>query len=221
MYRDRSDAGRVLAGLLEKYRPESPVVVALPRGGVVVGAEVAEALDAPLEILLVRKLGAPQHAELAIGAVVDLGDSRGPTILLDPLAERLGVPQEYIHAEAAREASEIRRREAVYRDGRAAIDLHGRTIILVDDGIATGSTVRAALRAIRRAEPARLILAVPVAPAHTLELLRDEADEVICPLATEDFRAVGEFYEDFSQTDDAEVIELLDLSRGREPKGTP
>jgi putative phosphoribosyl transferase len=221
MYRDRREAGRVLAGLLEKYRTDQPVIVALPRGGVVVGAEIANTLDAPLEILLVRKLGAPRHEELAIGAVVDLGDPRGPTILLDPLAQRLGIPDDYIRAEAARQAEEIRRREAAYRDGHPAIDLHGRTVILVDDGIATGSTVRAALRAIRRAEPARLILSVPVAPSHTLELLRDEADEVLCPLAPEDFRAVGEFYEDFSQTDDAEVIELLEHARGREPKGTP
>jgi putative phosphoribosyl transferase len=221
MYHDRAEAGRLLASMLEPYRAQTPVIVALPRGGVVVGAEVAESLGAPLDILLVRKIGAPTQPELAIGAVVDLGALEGPTVLLDPIAQRVGATREYLHDAIQQEIAEIRRRESVYRGDRPPIDLAGRAVILVDDGIATGSTTRAALRAIRQAGPFRLILAVPVAPPQTLARLRQDADEVVCPLSPEEFRAVGEFYEDFTQTSDAEVIELLERAQGREPKGTP
>ena len=219
MYRDRRDAGRRLALELEPQRHLSPVIVALPRGGVVVGAEVAEGLGAPLDILIVRKLGAPGHAELGIGAVVDLGGAcgaSGPEVFLDDLARRLRVPQSYVGAEVALQVEEARRRERAYRGDRPPLDLRHRVVILVDDGIATGSSTRAALRALRRCEPERLVLAVPVGPPETIESMRGEADEVVCPLMPDWFRAVGEFYEDFSQTTDEEVIELLDKSWGRE-----
>lgn len=219
MYRDRHDAGRRLATEVEPYRHLSPVVVALPRGGVVVGYEVAEALAAPLDILIVRKLGAPGHAELGIGAVVDLGGAcgvSGPEVLLDDLSRRLRIPGGYIEAEVDRQVEEAGRRERVYRGERPPMDLRQRVVILVDDGIATGSSTRAALRALRRCEPERLVLAVPVGPPETVGSMRREADDVVCPLTPDGFRAVGEFYENFSQTADEEVIGLLDQSWGRE-----
>jgi putative phosphoribosyl transferase len=214
VFRDRADAGRQLAGVLDGLRDQSAVVIGLPRGGVVVAAEVAQALDAPLDILVVRKLGSPYQPELGIGAVVD-GDA--PQILLEPdLVQRLGVDEQYIRDEARRQVEEIHRREAAYRGGRPATPLEGRTVIVVDDGVATGVSTRIALRALRAKRPARLILAVPVGAPETLRSLQAEADEVIALEAPDDFRAVGQFYTDFDQTSDEEVIELLERARGRE-----
>lgn len=214
MFRDRAEAGRRLAQALERFRAERPVVIGLPRGGVVVAAEVAAALDAPLDILVVRKIGAPDQMELAIGAVVD-GET--PRTLIDhDMIRRLGVPESYLREEINAQVDEIRRREAAYRAGRAAIPLRGRTVIVADDGVATGASTRVALRAIRAKGPARLILAVPVGAPETLADLRREADEVVALLAPEGFRAVGQFYENFEQTEDDQVIALLEKARGRE-----
>ncbi|MEX2217641.1 MAG: phosphoribosyltransferase [Phycisphaerales bacterium] len=224
MYRDRHDAGRRLAQELEPYRAMSPVIVALPRGGVVVGHEVASALDAPLEILTVRKLGAPNHAELAIGAVVDLSGAcggDGPEVLVDELAGRLGVGPDYIEEEVGRQLAELRRREEAYRGGQPRVDLRSRVLILVDDGIATGSTTRAALRALRRCSPQRLILAVPVGPPEAIEAMKSEADDVVCPVMPQWFRAVGEHYEDFSQTTDDQVVALLQRAWARQHRDAP
>jgi putative phosphoribosyl transferase len=222
MFRDRADAGRQLAQMLAPYAAERPVIVALPRGGVVVGFEAARALRAPLEILVVRKLGAPRHEELAIGAVVDAqsGGEQGertadaPLVVLDQeLIGYLQVPPGYIASETMRQIEEIRRRERAYRGGRAPLALEGRMVILIDDGIATGSSTRAALRALRERGPARLILGVPVAAPESLRSLSREADEVVCVIAPSPFGAVGAFYENFAQTTDDEVIDLLERSR--------
>jgi putative phosphoribosyl transferase len=217
-FQDRSDAGRQLAQRLMHLRVEQPVVLALPRGGVVVGYEVARALQAPLDIIAVRKIGAPQQPEFGIGAVVD-GDE--PEILLDDRAvRRIGIGREDLRARIEPELHEIRRRERLYRGAEPRVDVRGRTVILVDDGIATGSSVRAALRALRRANPGKLVLATPVAPPQALAALRCECDEVLCLLTPASFRAVGELYDDFEQTSDDEVIDLL--RRAREPqRGAP
>jgi putative phosphoribosyl transferase len=210
-FRDRVDAGRKLAARLSPLRGEKPIVLALPRGGVVVGYEIARVLDAPLDIIAVRKIGAPFHPEFGIGALVD-GDE--PELLLDEESVRVvGATRDELDAQIERELREIRRREELYRGKRPRADVRGRTVIVVDDGIATGSSVRAALRAMRRAAPARLVLATPVAPPHTLESLRRECDEAVCLFSPAWFRAVGEFYGDFDQTTDEEVIELLGRAR--------
>lgn len=206
-FADRADAGRRLAERLRPYAREDPVVVALPRGGVVVAYEVATVLDAPLDILVVRKLGAPHQAELGIGAVVD---AESPTVTLyDELVRRLGVSREHIDREVREQVDEIRRRELEYRGDRPPVDVRGRTVILVDDGIATGSSVRAALRALRARGPAKVVLAVPVAAPESLDSVRPEADEVVSLAAPPWFRAVGQFYRDFDQTTDEEVVQLL------------
>ena len=210
-FRNRVHAGRCLARQLTHLQDEDPIVLALPRGGVVVGFEVASALDAPLDIVTVRKIGAPFHREYGIGALVD-GDE--PELLLDrDRLEMLGVTDEQLRAVIEHELSEIHRRERLYRAGKPRIDLRDRVIIVVDDGIATGSSIRAALRGLRRMNPRRLVLAVPVAPPDTIESLRNECDEIVCLLLPPGFRAVGEFYEDFEQTNDDEVIALLQESR--------
>jgi putative phosphoribosyl transferase len=206
-FENRSDAGRQLAQRLLHLKSEQPVVFALPRGGVVVGYEIARALDAPLDIIAVRKIGAPQHPEFGIGALVD-GDE--PEILLDEHTVRaIGITQDDLSAQIHRELHEIRRRERLYRGDEPRIDVRDRTAIVVDDGIATGSSVRAALRALRRNSPGRLVLATPVAPPQTLASLRRDCDEAVCLLSPRQFRAVGEFYQDFEQTSDDEVIALL------------
>jgi putative phosphoribosyl transferase len=207
MFADRADAGRQLAGALAGFRDAGPVILALPRGGVPVGFEVARALAAPLDLLLVRKIGAPHHAELGIGAVVD---GEPPEVVLDQELLRLVAPKPgYVEARTALELAEIRRRRIAYLGGRPPPALAGRGIIIVDDGIATGNTARAALRALRRHGPARLVLAVPVAPSEAVASLAREADEVICLRQPADFRAVGAHYQDFTQTTDEEVIALL------------
>jgi putative phosphoribosyl transferase len=207
MFRDRSDAGCQLAVRLTSFRAHDPVVLALPRGGVPVGAEIARALDAPLDVVLVRKIGVPFQPELALGAVVD-GDE--PELVIDTqLMALLAIPESYVQEQRERQLREIERRRQSYLEGRAPVAVGGRAAIVVDDGIATGSTMRAALLAIRRRQPARLVLAVPVAPPETIAALRREVDEIVCLSTPEIFGAIGQFYADFRQLGDAEVIGLL------------
>ena len=205
-FRDRHDAGRRLAARLSSYAGRGDVcVLALPRGGVPVGYEVARALGAPLDLFLVRKLGVPGHEELAMGALA----SGGVRVLNERVVSQLRVPPAAIEHVAAREGQELERRERAYRGDRPPPRVRGRTVILVDDGLATGSTMRAAAEALKALHPARLVVAVPVAAAETCHELRAEVDEVVCDLTPEPFYAVGLWYEDFSQTTDDEVRELL------------
>jgi predicted phosphoribosyltransferase len=205
-FRNRTDAGRQLAEKLAAYanRPDG-LVLALPRGGVPVGCEVARALGAPLDVFLVRKLGVPGYEELAIGAVA----TGGVRVLNDEIVRGLGISDHEIDAAAARELQELARRERLYRGDRAPPDVAGRTVILVDDGLATGATMRAAIRASRQQQPARIVVAVPTASTDTSETLKTEADDVVCAMTPEPFFAVGHWYEDFTQTTDDEVRELL------------
>ncbi|WEX74105.1 phosphoribosyltransferase [Sinorhizobium numidicum] len=208
---DRADAGRQLAAVLAKYGQSHPLVLALPRGGVPVAFEIAKVLQAPLELLLVRKIGAPGYPEYGIGAVVDGSD---PQLVINDEAMRVVNPLAgYIEAEKGRQLHEIERRRRVYQGDRPAPPTKGRTVIVVDDGIATGGTVKAALKALRRAETERIILAVPVAPGDALEDLKADTDEIVCLVTPESFRAVGLHYEDFDQTSDDEVVRLLEKSR--------
>jgi len=217
MFTNRKEAGVKLAEALAKYKSESPVVLAVPRGGVPVGYEVAHALDAPLDIIVARKLGAPGEPELGLGAVVD-GD-HPETVLNQNVVAALGVSEQYLRAEIESQLREIRRRQKTYRKGRPAVEVTGRTVIIIDDGIATGGSIRAALRGVRRLRPKKVVLAVPVAPPETIEALRPEADDVVCLGTPADFVAIGEFYQDFSQTEDEEVIRLLEAAahRGKLP----
>ena len=207
IFSDRQEAGQRLARQLLRLRAEVPVVLALPRGGVPVAFEVARVLEAPLDVVLVRKIGAPGQPELAAGAVVD-GD-RPEVVLNEDIVRAFGVTREYIDREVSRQSGENERRRALYCSGRVRVGLAGRVVIVVDDGIATGATVRAALRAIQRAEPRKLMLAVPVAPPETVADLRSEVDELVCLLQPEQFGSIGRFYADFGQVDDAEVVRLL------------
>lgn len=207
LFRDRADAGRVLAQRLKAYANRADVLVlALPRGGVPVAFEVAEALDAPLDIFIVRKLGVPGHEELAMGALA----TGGVRVVNDDVVSQLGLSDAVIDAVAAQEERELERRERAYRGARAAPDVRGRTVILVDDGLATGATMRAAAAALRKQQPARLIVAVPVAASQTCDNLRTEVDEIVCGATPEPFLGVGRWYRDFSQTTDEEVRLLLE-----------
>lgn len=209
MYRDRIDAGQRLARLLEKYREGNPLVLALPRGGAVVGSCVAQALDCPLDVIVARKLGAPQQPEFGFGAVAPDG-----VCVIDQEAVRmLGLADEQVEEIVAAETAEMQRRAAAYRGDQPPLDIAGRTAILVDDGLATGVTARAAIAALRRAGPRQLVLAVPVAPPDTAAAIRPLVDDLICPLTPAGFRAVGQWYENFEQTSDYEVIELLRQNR--------
>jgi predicted phosphoribosyltransferase len=206
-FSDRTDAGQQLAKALARYRQDKPVVLALPRGGVPVAAEIATALGAPLDLVLVRKIGVPYQPELAAGAVVDGGS---PVVVRNEDIIRLAGVSEADFAEIRdRELAEIERRRKLYLGDRAHPALKDRTVIVVDDGIATGATTRAALRAIRTRKPRKLVLAVPVGPTSTLAELRDEADDIVCLEDHENFGAIGLFYADFSQVADAVVTDLL------------
>lgn len=215
-YRDRREAGEILARQLEhlRNRPET-IVLALPRGGVPVAAVVAEALDAPLDVLVVRKLGVPGHAELAMGAIA----SGGARVLNDTVLRTHGILRESISRVEDDERRRLERREAIYRGDRPYPDLAGRTVIVVDDGVATGATMKAAIRALHQHDPARVVAAVPVAPAETLAALRREADEVVCPRTPTPFWAIGQWYVDFGQTGDEEVERLLADAWARRPQG--
>jgi putative phosphoribosyl transferase len=205
VFRDRRDAGRRLATELAQMDLDRPVIVALPRGGVPVAYEVAAALGAPLDVLAVRKLGAPGHPEFGVGAVAE--DDVG---VLDPrTAGSVGMEGDVLEAAIARESAELRRRVAVYRDGRPPVPLQGRTAVIVDDGVATGLTDLAALRAVRKRGAARVVVAVPVGAPPSLSMLRDEADDVVCLCAPTDLGGVGRWYDDFSQVPDEVVVRLL------------
>ena len=211
LFVDRRDAGRRLAAALSRYRDSRPVVLALPRGGVPVGFEVAEALAAPLDVLIVRKIGAPGHSELGIGAIVDGNEPQ--LVLNDEVVRQVRPPPGYIEDEMRRQLAEIERRRRRYVGDRAGVPVDGRTAIVVDDGIATGGTVRAALRGLARNRPLSLVLAVPVAPADSLAELAGECDDIVCLETPEPFYAVGPHYRDFTQTEDDEVIRLLAEAR--------
>lgn len=214
-FHDRVEAGRRLATALGHLQKAHPLVLALPRGGVPVAAEVARALAADLDLLLVRKLGAPGHPELGIGALVDGADPH--VVLNEEVVRQVRPSQAYLREEMARQLEEIERRRRAYMGDAAPIPVRGRTVIVVDDGIATGGTVRAALLGLRRAAPARLVLAVPVAPADTIDALQDECDEIVCLAQPDPFFAVGIHYEVFDQTSDAEVVALLAKVRAAAP----
>jgi predicted phosphoribosyltransferase len=205
-FRNRLEAGRILAERLSAYAKRPDVVVlALPRGGVPVGYEVARALDAPLDLFLVRKLGVPGHEEYALGAIA----TGGVRVINEDLVRALRLSPEVIDTIAAREQQELERRERLYRADRPPADVRGRTVILVDDGLATGSTMRAAVQALRKQGAARIVVAVPIAAPDTCDALRAEVDDIVCAATPEPFRAVGLWYEDFSQTTDDEVRDWL------------
>ena len=214
-FADRREAGRRLAGALARFSGTETLVLALPRGGVPVGFEVARALGAKLDVLVVRKLGAPGRQEFGIGAVVD--GTPPQLVLNEELATIVGATPQYIEAEKTRQIAEIDRRKRAYRGYLPNPEIVGRTVIVVDDGIATGGTMKAALRALRSRKPKRLVLAVPVAPTDSLRELEFECDEIVCLARPTPFYAVGNHYEDFTQTDDAEVVRLL--AEAREARG--
>ncbi len=207
LFRDRTDAGQALAEKLKQYADRPDVLVlALPRGGVPVGYEIARALHAPLDVFLVRKLGLPGHEELAMGAIA----TGGVRVLNQDVVRPLQIPDEIIDMVASQELHELERRERVYRGDRPPPAVRGRTVILVDDGLATGSSMRAAVAALRQQGPARIVVAVPVGAAETCAEIRAQADDVICACTPDPFYAVGLWYRDFSQTTDDEVRELLE-----------
>lgn len=216
MFRDRFDAGRQLAERLGHHRGRDVVILALPRGGVPVAYEVARALGAPLDLLLVRKIGAPFQPELAAGAVVD--GIEPVTVINEAVVQAHGIDRGYIDREASRQLAEIARRRRRYFGDRQPLSIAGRTVIVVDDGIATGTTVRAALQALRRQNPSRLVLAVPVAPPESIKTLTADADEIVVLLEPDWLGAVGQFYRDFHQLDDEDVIDLLESTETKEKK---
>lgn len=207
-FKNRSDAGRKLAVALTEYRERQPIILALPRGGVPVAAEIAAALNAPLDLILVRKIGVPFQPELAMGAVVD-GDT--PMIVRnEDVIRHAGIEKAVFMAVCDAELAEIERRRTRYLGNRQRLEVAGRTAIVVDDGIATGATTRAALRSVRARNPKKLVLAVPVAPTDSLAAMREEADDVVCLEDHELFGAIGFYYSDFRQVSDQEVIDALD-----------
>jgi predicted phosphoribosyltransferase len=217
-FRDRSEAGRLLASKLGAYanRPDV-LVLALPRGGVPVAYEVARALNAPLNVFLVRKLGVPGHEEYAMGAIA----TGGVRVLNESAIRSLGVPDYVIDAVAAKEQQELARRERLYRGDRPPPDVRGKTVILMDDGLATGATMQAAVKALRQEQARRIVVAVPVAAPETCKQLKEQVDEIICAVTPEPFYAVGLWYQDFSQTTDEEVRELLERARGQAAAHVP
>ena len=210
IFRNRTEAGQLLAAKLMRFKDHrNLIVLGLPRGGVVTAFEVAKALRAPLDVFVVRKLGTPGRPELAMGAIA----TGAVRVLNDEVVEGLGIPKEVIDAVTAREEQELKRREVAYRGSYSEPEVRGKTVILVDDGIATGSTIRAAVRALTAQRPARLIVAVPTAAGSTCRELRLEVDELVALMTPELFSGVGEWYQDFSQTSDAEVKNLLERAR--------
>jgi putative phosphoribosyl transferase len=210
LYEDRRDAGRQLAASLRQYAGRADVLaLGLPRGGVPVAYEVARALNAPLDVFLVRKLGTPGQEELALGAIA----SGGVEVLNDAVIRELGIPEETIAAVSARERRELDRRERAFRGELPPVDVAGKTVILIDDGLATGSTMRAAARSLNQMRRARLVIAVPVAAQMVCQSLRREADEIVCLRSPDNFFAVGQWYRNFEQITDAEVRRLLELRR--------
>lgn len=207
-FSNRVDAGRQLASAL-KFVGKKSIVLAIPRGGIVVGFEVANALGVPLDVIIARKIGAPSNSELAIGAVAE----DGTAILDDDLVRRLMVPRSYISEEAERQRAEIRRRLRRYRGDAPYPELKNREVVVVDDGVATGSTLKAALASVRQKKAESVIVAVPVGPPDTVVELEKFADRVVCLMTPEPFYAIGEFYDDFTQTEDEEVIRLLEMNR--------
>jgi predicted phosphoribosyltransferase len=207
---NREEAGQVLARMLSQYANRDDVLVlALPRGGVPVAFEVARALHAPLDVFIVRKLGLPQHEELAMGAIA----SGGVRVLNQDVVEGLHVPPQIIDQVAQREEIELQRRQRLYRDDRPEPDVRGKTVVLIDDGLATGSTMRAAAEALHKLGPAKIVIAVPVAAPSTCDEFRKIVDEIVCAATPEPFHAVGIWYDDFDQTSDKEVRQLLDRAR--------
>ena len=216
---DRNQAGRRLAEKLLVFKGKQPLVLALPRGGLPVGYEAAKALGAPLDLVFVRKIGAPFRPELALGAVAD--GVHPITIRNDEVIRMLRVSESYLQEEVRRKLAEIDRRRTLYLAGRPRVEVKGRSAIVVDDGIATGATVRAALRSVRKGEPARLVLAVPVAPSETIEALKKDADEVVCLETPVPFFAISMFYQRFEQVSDQEVVDWLKRAEAfRQPKET-
>jgi predicted phosphoribosyltransferase len=210
-FRNRSEAGGLLAAKLAHYaNREDVLVLALPRGGVPVAYEVARALRAPMDVFVVRKLGIPGYEELAMGAVA----TGGVRVLNEQVVRALGIPNRIIDAVTAREQQELARREGLYRGDRPLLEVRGKSVILVDDGLATGATMKAAVAALREQQPARIVVAIPIASRDTCEQLRAEVDHVVCAVTPEPFQAVGLWYEDFSQTTDGEVSDLLARSVG-------
>lgn len=208
-FADRRQAGQVLAQKLGRYRGDRDIVVlGLPRGGVPVAYEVAQALDAPLDVFVVRKLGMPGHEEFAMGAI-----ATGGVMVMNPDLGDFHIPEAALEAVVARERAELARRERLYRGDRPPIALEGKTVILVDDGLATGSTMLAAATAVRGANPKAVVVAVPVAAPETCQALRSHVDDIVCATTPEPFRAVGLWYRDFAQVDDAEVHALLDTQK--------
>lgn len=221
MFIDRKDAGIQLAQRLKKYRGQKGVLVlALPRGGVVTGFEIARSLGAPLDVLIVRKIGFPGQPELAIGAVSETG----AVVLNESIISSYGVSDDYVKKEISRQKEEISRRVKLYRKGESISELEGRTIILVDDGVATGATVKAAIATLKKEKIAKLVLALPVGPPDAAAELKEMVDDFICLEVPAYFGAVGAFYEDFTQVSDDEVVEMLeraasDVDQGEEPNG--
>lgn len=209
IFRDRKDAGERLGKRLAAYRDEAPIILALPRGGVPVGFEISHALDAPLDVFIARKLGAPGQPELGIGAVAQ----GGTRVMNERMVERLGIPEDYLEWITSREEAEVERRLLLLRGDRPEPEVNGRTIILVDDGLATGVTARAAIQALRLREPRRIVLAVPVCAAMTADLIRPEVDALVCLETPADLHAIGFWYEDFDQVSDERVSELLEIAR--------
>lgn len=217
-FMNRRSAGKFLADRVRELNPADPVVLAMPRGGVPVGLEVAKLLHAPLDLVLVRKIGVPYQPELAAAAVVDGGE---PEIVVnDDVLAMAGITRDYIDERAKEELAEIERRRHVYLEGRPRIPLEGRTLIIVDDGIATGASIRAAIAALKRKNPQRLILAVPVAPADTIEMLRTQVDDVVCLETPEPFYAIGMHFDDFHQVPDDEVVRLMNEAAEPERVGS-
>lgn len=214
---DRRDAGRKLAGALTKQKGGNTIVLALPRGGVPVAYEVALALDAPLDVFVVRKLGVPGREELAMGALA----SGGLVVLNDDIVRDLSISAETIAEVARTETHELTRREQAYRGGRTPVNVADKNVILVDDGLATGATMRAAISAVRKGTPQRIVVAVPIAAPDTCEEIAGEVDETVCAVTPEPFRAVGNWYRDFSDASDDEVRELLASAWRTESERTP